>query len=180
MLQRLPLVVSFCPRKKSPLAADPPRINFALEALGRPDFPTDFRLGAHRSLRQIHTRHRHGRDAFLASQKTELLVRRGLDADPPRIDAQRLGNVQLHRVNVRRDFGRLRQESGIDVDNFAIVKTDLSRRFLQENLARRVLPARIGIRKKMADVPLPDRAEEESQIACINTSASEWPSNPFV
>ena len=53
----------------------------------------------------------------------------------------------------------LDDDGGIDVDHAALVEADLPRRLFEEHLARRVLPARVRVWEKMADVALAQRAE---------------------
>ena len=112
------------------------------------------------SIRQIHTRHRHCGDAFLAANETHFLIRRRLDADLFFGNAERGGNALLHLGDVRIKLRRLRDEGRVHIHDFAFAFGDLLRRFLQKNFARRIFPARVGVREKVADVRFAKRAEK--------------------
>ena len=53
----------------------------------------------------------------------------------------------------------LRDYGGVDVHNLSLAKHHLTGGFLQEHIAGCSAPARVGVRKEMADVRLAQRAE---------------------
>src|SRR5260221_6342210 len=89
-----------------------------------------------------------------------MLIGGGFYANILKVDLQRLGNGQLHVVDVGIDFGRLGDYRGVHVDVPSAAKLDEPGCFLQKNTARRAAPAGIGVRKKMADVCFAQRAKE--------------------
>src|ERR1035438_3243867 len=74
----LPLVETTFPRKEQPLAAYVMDIDLDPDPVLGDSFPTDFCF-SHASSRQIYARHGHRRDAFLAAQESQALVRGRLD-----------------------------------------------------------------------------------------------------
>jgi len=98
-------------------------------------------------------------DAFFAAYETHVLVGRCLDADLLEIDAQRRGDAGLHFAEVRVNPGRLGDDRCVHIHDFTVAQRDDVRGLLQKNLARHAFPARVGVREKMADVLLAERAE---------------------
>lgn len=89
-----------------------------------------------------------------------MLVGGRFDAHLVDVDAERLCNVDLHFANEGINLRRLRNDCGVDVHEGALLEPDLARGFLQKNFAGRAFPARVGVRKKMSDVFLPERTED--------------------
>src|SRR5262249_9640666 len=54
----------------------------------------------------------------------------------------------------------LGEDGHVDVSDDVASRADAVAGCLDEHAARRVLPARVGVREQLADVPLPDRAEQ--------------------
>ena len=63
---------------------------------------------------------------------------------------------------MRRDFGRLRDYGGVDIDDFSagIRRADFAINDCEQIDAARVFPLRIGIGKMFADIAQPDRAQQ--------------------
>src|SRR5437899_1838583 len=97
-----------------------------------------------------------------------MLVGSGFDADLMFIEAQGISDMSLHPWHVRHDFGRLSHDRGVDVDELAARKFDLSRRLLQKYAARRSAPARVRVRKECPNVSFAESAEH-----CIANSVHE-------
>ena len=74
--------------------------------------------------------------------------------------AERGGDALLHFGNVRINLGFLRDDGCIHVHDFAFALGNLLRGCFKKYLAGRAFPARVGVRKKMADVRFAERAEE--------------------
>jgi hypothetical protein len=101
----------------------------------------------------------HCRDAFFAADEAEVFVGRRFDADLFVGDVERGGDVYFHRVNMRIQLWLLGDESGIDVDDFALANGDKPGGFFEEGFAGNAAPARVGIGKEMADVRLAERTQ---------------------
>ena len=61
---------------------------------------------------------------------------------------------------MRRDLRLLCNERGVDVDDAPLAKLHLPRRLLEKSFTRLIFPARIGVRKKVPDVRLAQRAQQ--------------------
>ena len=95
----------------------------------------------------------------MAANETHQFVRRRLDADELHIDVQGFGDAKFHRLDVRINLRFLRDDRRIHVHDFSIAQRDDARGFFQKNFARHILPARVGVREKVADVFLANRAQ---------------------
>src|SRR5258706_14015179 len=81
------------------------------------------------------------------------------DADLAGCDTEGLREVGFHRLDVRENLRLLSDEGRIDVDDRTLASGDLSRGFLEKNMARRAAPLRICIRKKMANIRFAHRSQ---------------------
>lgn len=102
--------------------------------------------------RQIHTRHRHGSDAFFASDEPQVFVGGGFDADTSGIEAEGSGDAGFHFLDVRENLWRLGDNRGIQVDDVAPARCHLTGGFCEKNLAGRTFPAGVCVREKVANV----------------------------
>src|ERR1043165_3223110 len=112
------------------------------------------------SLRQVHTGHGQGGDAFAPPNKTEVYIGGSFDPDAPNINLQGLSNLALHPRDMRGDFRLFRQDRRINVGDGAVVQRHLPRRFFQEYFAGRGTPTRVGVGEKSANISFPQRAQD--------------------
>jgi hypothetical protein len=97
---------------------------------------------------------RHGGDALLTTDESEAFVGGGFDADLIGPDAERGGDVLLHRRSMRHHFGGLRDQGGVHIFD---VETFLSRdagAFFEDFEAADSLNRGVRRREPMADVRL--------------------------
>src|SRR5262249_15786821 len=70
------------------------------------------------------------------------------------------GNVALHFADIWKNLGRLGNDSGIDIDQFALPLRDQAAGFPQEEVAGRPTPARVSVWKEMSDIDLTESTED--------------------
>src|SRR5438552_7312237 len=121
---------------------------------------TRIRLFASHSLTILQRRHRHRRDAFPASERSEPLMGRRLHAYPAGINAQRTRDTLPHRRDVRRQSGLLCDHRSVDVPDLVPRLTNERKRSPEQVDAARVLPLRVVWREVLPDVAESRRAQK--------------------
>jgi hypothetical protein len=82
------------------------------------------------------------------------------DPDLVHGQSQSGGDILLHRSKMGRKLRLLRNNRRINIDDLSTPRRGRAPDLLQKNAAGCALPARIGIRKEMADVQFTERPED--------------------
>src|SRR5262249_51346487 len=101
---------------------------------------------------KYHCGGRNGRDAFTATDKTNLLIRRRLDGAALDVDRKEFGERLSHGLPVRTYLRRLGDDGNIGIHDRAAVVADNVCSMLQEDPGGNALPLRVRWREVIADI----------------------------
>src|SRR5438105_4290656 len=89
-----------------------------------------------------------------------MLVRGGFNTDLLWFDAERRGNVGLHRLKMWEQFRLLGNNRRVHVNDRTLARAHLPRRLFEKDPARGSPPAWIGIGKEMPNIHFTDGTED--------------------
>jgi len=112
------------------------------------------------SSRKIHARDRHRRNPFFPANETQTFVRCRFDPYMLDIELERLSDVELHRLNMRKKLWRLRNYGRVNIHELSFTEGYQPGRFMQKHAARRASPTGVRIWEKMADICFPQSTQD--------------------